>query len=92
MSCWVFFRRCSLCRGVANTAIHLSRLRLAVFFGEHTLRPGDGQRSKDRGEGRKNRREFKEHGNKFAVGDTIIWPFDFPLRCLSSRSFASILI
>ena len=47
MSCWVFFRRCSLCRGVANTAIHLSRLRLAVFFGEHALRPGDGQRSKD---------------------------------------------
>ena len=44
MSCWVFFRRCSLCRGVANTAIHLCRLRLAVFFGEHTLRPGDGQR------------------------------------------------
>ena len=44
MSCWVFFRRCSLCRGVANTAIHLSRLRLAVFFGEHTLRPGDGER------------------------------------------------
>jgi len=25
MSCWVFFRRCSLCRGLANTAMHLTR-------------------------------------------------------------------
>lgn len=25
MSCWVFFRRCSLCRGLADTAMHLSR-------------------------------------------------------------------
>ena len=25
MSCCVFFRRCSLCRGLANTAMHLTR-------------------------------------------------------------------
>jgi len=25
MSCSVFFRRCSLCRGLANIAIHLTR-------------------------------------------------------------------
>lgn len=25
MICWVFFRRCSLCRDLANTAIHLTR-------------------------------------------------------------------
>jgi hypothetical protein len=25
MSCYVFFRRCSLCRGLANTAMHLTR-------------------------------------------------------------------
>ena len=31
MSCWVFFRRCSLCRGLANTAMHLTRpLQLPV--------------------------------------------------------------
>ncbi len=24
MSCWLFFRRCSLCRGLANLAIHLT--------------------------------------------------------------------
>jgi hypothetical protein len=27
-----------------NTAIHLSRIRLAIFFADHTLRPGDGKR------------------------------------------------
>jgi hypothetical protein len=31
MSCWVFFRRCSLYRGLANTAMHLTRpLQLPV--------------------------------------------------------------
>ena len=25
MSCWVFFRRCSLCKGLATIAIHLTR-------------------------------------------------------------------
>ena len=29
---------------LSNTAIHLSRPRLDVFFIDHTLRPGDGQR------------------------------------------------
>ena len=29
---------------LSNIAIHLSRLRLAVFFAEHTLRPDDGER------------------------------------------------
>ena len=32
----------------------------------------DLERSKDRGEGRRHRHEFKEHGNKCAAGDTII--------------------
>ena len=74
---------------VSNIAIHLSRLRYWPERPTASLRPGDGERW---GEGRKNRREFKEHGNKCAVGDSIIWPVDFPLRCLRSRSFASILI
>ena len=31
MSCWVFFGRCSLYRGLANTAMHLTRpLQLPV--------------------------------------------------------------
>jgi hypothetical protein len=30
-----------------NIAIQLSRFRKGVFFADHTLRPGDGQRSKD---------------------------------------------
>jgi hypothetical protein len=46
MSCWVFFWRCSLCRGLANIAIHLSRPQSALFFcgARHTQswRPGDG--------------------------------------------------
>jgi len=25
MSCWMFFRRCSLCRGLVNTTMHLTR-------------------------------------------------------------------
>jgi hypothetical protein len=25
MNCWLFFRRCSLCSGLANDAIHLPR-------------------------------------------------------------------
>jgi hypothetical protein len=32
----------------ANTAMHLSRRRNVLFFAEKTLRPGDGERSKDR--------------------------------------------
>jgi hypothetical protein len=35
-------------------------------------RPGDGERSKDREEGRRHRREFKEHGNKCSLDDTFI--------------------
>jgi len=31
-----------------NTAIHLSRHLMGILFAEHTLRPGDGERSKDR--------------------------------------------
>jgi hypothetical protein len=31
----------------ANTAMHLSRRRNVLFFAEKTLRPGDGERSKD---------------------------------------------
>jgi hypothetical protein len=34
-------------RVTSNITIHLSRHRLAVCFAEHTMRPGDGQRSKD---------------------------------------------
>ena len=36
MSCWVFFKRCSLCRGLANTAMHLTRaLQLPVAQRDH---------------------------------------------------------
>ena len=35
-------------RRLPNTAMHLSRRRNVIFFAEHTLRPGDGERSKDR--------------------------------------------
>jgi len=28
MSYWLFCRRCSLCRGVANTAMHVTRYRI----------------------------------------------------------------
>jgi hypothetical protein len=31
----------------ANTAMHLSRRSNVLFFAEKTLRPGDGERSKD---------------------------------------------
>ena len=33
--------------GHSNIAIHLSLHRKDTFFAEHTLRPGDGERSKD---------------------------------------------
>ena len=29
---------------VSNTAMHLSRHRMAIFFDENTLQPGDGER------------------------------------------------
>jgi hypothetical protein len=35
-----------------NIAMHLSRGHKDIFFAVHTLRPGDGQRSKDCPEGR----------------------------------------
>jgi hypothetical protein len=57
-----------------------------------SLPASDLERSKDRGEGRRHRRDFKEDGDKCAVGDRIIWTVDCPLRCLMSRSFAPILI
>jgi hypothetical protein len=28
----------------SNIAMHLSRRHMAIFFVEHTLRPGDGER------------------------------------------------
>jgi len=44
-----------------------------VSFGIPGIRrPGDGKRSKDREEGRRHRREFKEHGNKCSLDDTFI--------------------
>ena len=33
--------------GPSNTAMHLSRHRMAIYFDEHTLRPGDGKRWND---------------------------------------------
>jgi hypothetical protein len=45
----------------------------------------DLERSQDRGEGRRHQREFKEHGIKSAVADTIIGMVDCPLRFLRFR-------
>jgi len=50
------------------------------WTGHHNLTSGtryslpatQGQRSKDREEGRRHRREFKEHGNKCSLDDTFI--------------------
>jgi hypothetical protein len=56
------------------------------------LPASDLERSKDREEGRRHRREFKEHGNKCSLDDTFIWTVDCPFRCLKTRSFASTLI
>jgi hypothetical protein len=50
------------------------------------------ERSKDWGEGRSNRYEFKEQGIKSAAGDTLIPPIDWLLRCLRSSLFVSTLI
>jgi hypothetical protein len=51
----------------------------------------DLERSKDWGEGRRHRREFKEQGIKSAAGDTIILTIGWLLRCLRSSSFVSTL-
>jgi hypothetical protein len=34
----------TLARMTPNTAMHLSRHRMAIFITQHTLRPGDGKR------------------------------------------------
>ncbi len=46
--------------------MHPSRHRQVSVYVLSALRPGDGQRSKDRGEGRRHRRDFKEDGMHLA--------------------------
>jgi len=48
----------------ANTAIHLSRHRKPIFFAENALRPGDGERSKDRRNQAKAMRRFARNSFK----------------------------
>ena len=45
-----------------NTAMHLSRPRKVIFFGERSLRPGDGKRSAVQGRAVRGAWVWAQHG------------------------------